>query len=201
MTSHTLYMTSHTWQYKRYICHLTHYILHYILCPHTQSIDNITPTLCMTSHSPYVWQLLPYTSHHFLTLWHQTTMFMSSQPLHLTLFPLCVDVSSHPLYWWYHTNCISEITSAMVHNIISIVYDMTHTVWHHNHCFHGIRFPTYHITSRIYDMSSPIAVTSQTPCLWIHVTIFNIKHMVLRQYTNIYEITTSVCVSVGSHTL
>ena len=26
MTSHTLYMTSHKWQYKRYMCHLTHYI-------------------------------------------------------------------------------------------------------------------------------------------------------------------------------
>ena len=37
--------------------------------------------------------------------------------------------------------------------------------------------------------------------LWIHVIIFNIKHMLLRQYTNIYVITTSVCVSVGSHTL
>ena len=76
-----------------------------------------------------------------------------------------------------------------------------HLFWIHNHCFHGIRFPPYHITFRNYDMSSPIAVTSQTLCLWIHVTIFNIKHMVLRQYTNIYIIATSVSVSVGSHTL
>ena len=112
-----------------------------------------------------------------------------------------LSVSSHPLYWWYHKNCISVITSAIVNKIISIVYDMTATVWHHNHCFHDIRFPTYHITSRIYDISSPIAVTSQTLCLWIHVTIFNIKHTVLRQYTNIYEITTSIGVSVCSHTL
>ena len=112
-----------------------------------------------------------------------------------------LSVSSHPLYWWYHKNCISVITSAIVNKIISIVYDMTATVWHHNHCFHDIRFPTYHITSRIYDISSPIAVTSQTLCLWIHVTIFNIKHTVLRQYTNIYEITTSIGVSVWSHTL
>ena len=111
-----------------------------------------------------------------------------------------VSASSHPLYWWYHTNCISEITSAIVHNIISIVYDMTDTVSHHNHCFHDIRFPTYHITSRIYDISPHIALTSQTLCLWMHVTIFNIKHMVLRQYNNIYEIKTSICLSVWSHT-
>ena len=134
------------------------------LCPHTQSIDNITPTLCMTSHSPYLWHRLPYTRHHILTLWPQTTMSMSSHPLYLTWCPLCVDVPSHPLYWWYHTKCNSEITSAIVHDIISIVYEMTPTVCHHNHCFHGIRFPIYHITCRIYDMSSPIAVTSQKLC-------------------------------------
>ena len=141
--------------------------------------------LCKTSHP------------HFMTSNHRVYVITA------TIFDILstVSVSSHPLYWWYHTNCISEITSAIVHNIISIVYDMTPTVWHHNHCFHGIRFPTYHITCRIYDMSSPIAVTSQTLCLWIYVTIFNIKHMVLRQYTNIYIITTSVCVSVGSNTL
>ena len=128
------------------------------------------------------------------------------------LKPPCLCHHSHYIRHLVHCICviistllmishqrISEITSAIVHNIISIVYDMTPTVQHHNHCFHGIRFPTYLITCRIYDMSSPIAVTSQKLCLGIYVTIFNIKHMVLRQYTNIYIITTSVCVSVGSH--
>ena len=141
--------------------------------------------LCKTSHP------------HFITSNHHVYVITAF------IFDILstVSVSSHPLYWWYHINCISEITSAIVHNIISIVYDMTPTVWHHSHCFHGIRFPTYHITSRIYDMSSHITVTSQTLCFWIHVTIYNIKYMVLRQYTNIYVITTSVTVSVGSHTL
>ena len=46
---------------------------HY-LCPHTQSKDNITPTLCMTSHSPYVWDHLHYTRHHILNFWLQTTI-------------------------------------------------------------------------------------------------------------------------------
>ena len=100
MTSQPLYMKPHpvcTATYTLYKRHHSHY-----LCPHTRSIDNITPTLCMTSHSRYVWHLLPYTSHHILTLWHQTTMFMSSQPLYLTSCPLCVDVSSHPWYFWDH---------------------------------------------------------------------------------------------------
>ena len=125
MTSQPLYMKPHPVcraTYTLYMRHQSHY-----LCPHTQSIDNITPTLCTTSHSPYVWHRLPYTRHHILTLWRQTTVFMSSHPLYLTSCPLCVDVSSHQLYWWYHTNCISEITSAIIHDIISSVYDMAAT--------------------------------------------------------------------------
>ena len=125
MTSQPLYVKPHpvcTATYPLYMRHHSHF-----LCPHTQSIDNITPTLCMTSHSPYVWHRLPYTRHHILNLWPQTTVFSSSHPLYLTSCPLCVDVSSHPLYWWYHTNCISEITSAIMHDIISSVYDMAAT--------------------------------------------------------------------------
>ena len=51
-TSQPLYMKPHP------VCRATYtlYMRHHSnsLCPHTQSIDNITPTLCMTSHSPYV---------------------------------------------------------------------------------------------------------------------------------------------------
>ena len=50
---------------------------------------------------------------------------------------------------------------------------------------------------------SPIAVTSQTLCLSIYATIFNIKHMVLRQYTNIYiyNHTLCMCISGITHTV
>ena len=123
MTSQPLYMKPHPVCRATYTIYMRHHS-HY-LCPHTQNIDNITPTLCMTSHSPYVLHRLPYARHHILTLRPQTTVFLSSHPLYLTSCTLCVDVSSHPLYWWYHTNCISEITSAIIHDIISSVYDMT----------------------------------------------------------------------------
>ena len=136
----------------------------------TATICVLTPTVQTTSHAFLVWH---HTRHicgivstmqdihpHFMTSNHR--VYVITAPIFDILST--VSVSSHPLYWWYHTNCNSEITSAIVHNIISIVYDMTPTVWHHNHCFHGIRFPAYHITSRIYDMSSPIAVTSQKLC-------------------------------------
>ena len=162
MTSQPLYLKAHPVCRATYTLHMRHHSLY--LCPHTHCIDNITCILGMTSHSPYMWHRFQYARHDILTLWPQTTVSISSHPLYLTWCPLCVDVPSHPLYWWYQTNCISEITSAIVHNIISIVYDMTPTVWHHNHCFHGIRFTACHITSRIYDMSSAIALTSQKLC-------------------------------------
>ena len=142
--------------------------------------------LCRTSHP------------HFMTSNHRVYVITA------TIFDILstVSVSSLPLYWWYHTNYISEITSAIIHDIISILYDMTETVWHHNHWFHGIRFPTYHITCRIYDMPSPIAVTSQTLSLWIYVTIFNIKHTVLRQYNHyIWNHNLHICICVITDTL
>ena len=97
--------------YTLYMRHHSHY-----LCPHTHCIDNITPTLCMISHSPYVWHHFPYTRHHMLTLWPQTSLFMSSHPLYLT---------SCSLYLCHHIHCIDditptvfEITSAIIHDII-----------------------------------------------------------------------------------
>ena len=116
--------------------------------------------MCMASFALYK------TSHpHFMTSDH--CVFLITP----TMFDIMstVSVSSPPLYWWYHTKCISEITSAIIHDIISMLYDMTNTVWHHNHCIHDMRFPTYDIISRVDDISSPIPVTPQRLCLWIHV--------------------------------
>ena len=59
---------------------------------------------------------------------------------------------------------------------------MTATVCHHNHCIHDIRFPTYDITSRIYDIPSPYMWHhSHYVCEYMS-TIFNVKHRLLRQY-------------------
>ena len=79
-----------------------------------------------------------------------------------------VPVSSHPLFCWYHTNCIYEITSTIIHNIISIVY-MTATVsvwsnplvwWYHTLCMYDIT-PTICITSySLYKGSHPHFMTS-----------------------------------------
>ena len=116
MTTQRLYLTSHPpylTSQLRYLClhpvcrtTYTLYMRHHshYLCPHTHCIDNITPTLCMTSHSPYVWHRLHYTRHHILTLRPQTTVFMSSHPLYLT---------SCPLYLCHHLHCIDDITPSV----------------------------------------------------------------------------------------
>ena len=165
MTSQPLNMKPHPVCRTTYTLHMRHYS-HY-LCPHTHCIKNITPTLCITTLAICVASFALYkTSHpHFMTSDHRVFLVT---PTILDIVST-VSVSSPPLYWWYHTNCIFEITSAIIHDIISILYDMKATVWHHNHCIHDIRFPMYDITSRVYDISSPIQVTSQTLCLCIHV--------------------------------
>ena len=102
MTSQPLYVKLHPVgraTYTLYMRHRSHY-----LCLHTHCIDNITPTLYMTSHAPYVWHPLHYTRQHILILWPQTTMFMSSHPLYLTLCPL---------YLCHHINSIDDITPTL----------------------------------------------------------------------------------------
>ena len=102
MTSQPLYMRPHP-VYRatdtRYIRHHSH-----SLCPHNHCIINITPTVCMTTHSPCVWLLLHYTRHHILTLWYQTTVFLSPHPLYW---------SSCPLYVCHHLHSIDDITPTL----------------------------------------------------------------------------------------
>ena len=62
MTSHSLYTTSHTWQHKSSICHLTLYIWHYIQC-----IWVIKPSVSIELHPLSVWH---YTLYVWLYVWH-----------------------------------------------------------------------------------------------------------------------------------
>ena len=99
MTSQPLYMKLHPVCRSTYTLYMRHHS-HY-LSPHTHCIDNITPTLCMTSHLTCVWHRLLYTRHHILTFWPQTTVFFSSHALYWT---------SCPLDLCHHLHCIDEIT-------------------------------------------------------------------------------------------
>ena len=62
--------TLNMWHHSHYLCH------------HTHCIYNITPSLFITWHSPYVWHHLHYTRHHILTFPPQTTISMTSHTLY-----------------------------------------------------------------------------------------------------------------------
>ena len=101
-------------------------------------------------------------------------------------------------YIWHHSHCICAATPAVLLpsqqlwklSHLAHVWYHTHSTWHHNHTLwhhssvsmtsqplHSChQTPTYDITSRVYDISSPIPVTSQTLCLWIHIN--NIYHQI-----------------------
>ena len=70
--------TSSVWAaYTLNMWHHNHYLGH-----HNHFIDNILPTLFMTSHSLYMWHRFHYTRHHILTFWPQTTILRTSHPLY-----------------------------------------------------------------------------------------------------------------------
>ena len=142
--------------------HHSHY-----LCPDTHCMDNITPTLCMTSHSPDVWHCLHYTRHHILTLWPQTTVFMSSHQLYLhCAHCICVITStllmiSHKLYFWDHICYNSR------HHISCIRHDSNCMPSQSLHSWHQIPY-IWHLLQGLWHLVH-IHVTSQPLCLWIHV--------------------------------
>ena len=111
--------------------HHSHY-----LCPQTHCIDNITCILDMISHSPYMWHRFHYARHHILTLWPQTTIFMSSQPIYLTsCHCICVITStvlmiSHKLYFWNHIRYSSQ-------------YHI-HCIWDDTHCMTSLPMLSWH---------------------------------------------------------
>ena len=140
------------------------------------------------------------TSLHPLFVWHHTRHMYAIFALYKTFHPhfmtenhcLCdikptisdfiatVSVLSHPLFSWYHTNCIYEISSAIHHDIISIVYDMTATGSVSSHPF----FQWYH-TLCMDDITHTICITSYT----LHKSLY--PHFVTSHHI-IYDITCTV---------
>ena len=128
MTSQPLNMKPHPVcraTYTLYMRHHSHY-----LCPHTHCIDNITPIHCMISHSPYVWHCLPYTSHHILILWPQTSV-------------LC----HHTHYIWYRVHCICVISSTVL-MISHQLYFWDHLCYNSRQYINCIRHDRHCVTSQ-----------------------------------------------------
>ena len=139
---------------------------------HTHYFYDITLPICVASFALYK------TSHpHFMNSNHRF--------YHTTLTTFdnvsTVSVPSHPLYWWYHTNCIYEITSTIIHDIIFFVYDMTATVsvpsqpliqWYHTLCFYDITPTICIISYTLYKASHSHFMISHHIMYDITCTVF-----------------------------
>ena len=97
---HNLYIWNHiqyVGQYIHYICDITATNL----CHHTYCIENITPTqVWKSSHFENVWHHTHSTWHHIHTLLHQSSVFITSQPLHSW---------HHISYMWHHIHSLWHI--------------------------------------------------------------------------------------------
>ena len=121
--------------------------------------------LCKTSHP------------HFMTSNH---LLYDIKPT-ISHFISTVSVSSHPLFSWYHTNCIYKVSSAIYHNIIPIVYNMTATgsvsshpffQWYHTFCMDDITHTICITSYSLRKASQPHFMTSHHIIYDITCTVF-----------------------------
>ena len=195
-TTPTLCMTSHT----LYVWHHSQYAWHHMntLWCHTR--------IGMTSHTVYLWHLNKI---HDINApaFMKTQLYLTSHPLHLT---------SQPLYLCCNTHCIDQSQKLWKLSSLAHILHHTHSTWHHNH--------TLWHHSAVFMTSKPLHSWHQIPYIWHHLqclwhlirypcditdTIFlNTDQLYLTSNTRcrdntttISEITTSICVSLWSHTL
>ena len=171
-------MTAQPWHMKPHpVCRATYtlYMRHHSqsLCPHTHCIDNITPTLCMTSHTPYVW--------HFCTIQDITSSLFDLKPpfwghhthyIRHRVHCICVitptlSMISHPLYVWYDIQYMWVILSTTF--LTSYPQCMTTQCElitpHLAYIWHLLPYRRRHIHSitprhRLYDFTSTSGMTS-----------------------------------------
>ena len=177
MTSHTLYTTSHTWQHKGYICHLTLYIWHDIhcICVIRPSISIVLHPLSVWHYTLYVWHHIQYAWHHMNTLWHHTRKGMTSHPVFYDIISNIYDIT-HTVSWkqndytlhlthciWHHSACICVVTPALSMSSQELWKSscLAH-VWHHT-------YPTSYQIQTLWHQSS-VFRTSQTLHSWDQIS-------------------------------
>ena len=124
----------------------------------------------------------------------------------------------HTHYIGHHVHCICVITSTVLmisHQLYlwdHICYNSwyhVHFIWHDSHCMTSQPLHSWH--QILYIMTSPPGfMTSRPLYLWHHrhyvceymSTVFNIKHMVLRQYNHyIWNHNLNMCICMITHTV
>ena len=95
----------------------------------------ITPTVLRASHPLFVRHHTRHRYSIFCTIEDITSSLYEIKLPFYDITPTIFDnvsmlfLSPHPLYWWYHTNSIYEISSSIYVDIISIVYNNIFTIF------------------------------------------------------------------------
>ena len=151
------------------------------LCHHTHIIDKITPSLFMTSHSPYVWHRLHCTRHHILTFWPQTTILRTSLQLY---YKSCL------LYLCHHTNSIDDITATICmislpvygRQYIHYIFDIVPTMYDNTiRCVHYTTLSICMTSFALKKTSDPLYL-KRPQSLWLHI---HFRHDITPTVTNI----------------
>ena len=195
----TVFMTSLPLYLKRHPPYLSH---------HNVSIDGLRPTLCRTSHQPYVCHLIHFTQLHIHNLWLHTIVVFTLHPLHswdikhniydithmaiktLYLPSDSLYLTLHPLYLSHQTQGITYTTPTpcMTSHTLNVWHPIQYACYHNNCLWHCT--PMYNITPNIFMTSYPICALS-TYCL--HDNTMTIRDI------SPFIFDTTATVSVSSH--
>ena len=101
-----------------------------------------------------------------------------------------LSLSSHPIYWWYHTNCIYEISSTIYDDIISIVYNSIFTIFVTSQPLYLCLAPTLSM------ISHPLYVWHYNHYMLTSYTLHKVSHLrFMTSHHIIYDITGTVFVT------
>ena len=71
------------------------------LCHHSHRIEDITATICMTSHPVYLWYLIHYMYNIISTKYDITTFCVDDKTISICMTSFALQMTTHPLF---HTN-------------------------------------------------------------------------------------------------
>ena len=157
MTSHALNVTSHsqfrTSQHFIYDIRSTlSDLTSTVFCHHNHSIDDITATVCMTSHPVYLWHHIHYIYDIISTMYDITRLCVDAKTLGIYMTSFAMQMTMHTLYHTKpqylrchihfrqnNTAPVSDIAPTVSMSSQRLHWNLTHfcmtshppSVWHH----------------------------------------------------------------------
>ena len=123
------------------------------LCHHTQPIDDITATICMTWHSVYRWHHIHYIYDIISTKYDITTLCVDDATLGIYMTSFALQMTTHPLYHTKpqylrcHIHFRQETTAPESDITPTLSMSSDRLSWHLTH----------------------LCMTSHPPSVWLHV--------------------------------